>query len=62
MKRLRDFENIAAFFSDREIDELQAAVDVRRAARLERPRRGPATLAPPLRPGPGTPKRKRRAG
>ena len=33
VKRLRDFESIAAFLSGREIDELQAAVDTRREAR-----------------------------
>ncbi len=33
MGRLRDFESINAFFSAREIDELQAAIDARREAR-----------------------------
>ncbi len=36
--RLRDFESIAAFLSEREIDELQAAADARRATRLGRSR------------------------
>lgn len=31
--RLRDFASIAAFFSDREIDELQAGIDALREAR-----------------------------
>ena len=62
VKRLRDFEGIAAFFSEREIDEIQAAADARRAARLGRPWRGPATPAPDGASGPGTPKKGRRAG
>ena len=33
MRRLRDFASIADFFSAREIDELQAAIDARREAR-----------------------------
>jgi hypothetical protein len=45
VKRLRDFESIAAFFSDREIEELQDAVDPRHAARSGRPRQDPATPA-----------------
>ena len=36
MRRLRDFASIADFFSDREIDELQAAIDSRREARAGR--------------------------
>ena len=36
VKRLRDFESIAAYFSEREIDELQAAIDARREARAAR--------------------------
>ncbi len=35
--RLRDFASIAAFFSDREIDDLQAGIDARREARAGRP-------------------------
>ena len=35
--RLRDFASINSFFSDREIDELQAAADARREARAPRP-------------------------
>ena len=37
VRRLRDFESIARFFSDREIEELQAAIDARRQARTVRP-------------------------
>jgi hypothetical protein len=33
MMRLRDFASIAAVLSDREIDELQGAIDERREAR-----------------------------
>ncbi len=33
---MRDFASIDSFFSDREIDELQAAVDARREARAVR--------------------------
>lgn len=33
---MRDFANIRAFFSDQEIDDLQAAVDERLEARLRR--------------------------
>ena len=38
--RLRDFASIADFFTDREIDDLQAAADARREAR--RDVRGPS--------------------
>ena len=41
MKRLRDFESIAAYFSDREIDDLQAVIDARREARAGRDGRRP---------------------
>ena len=39
---MRDFDSINAFFSDREIEVLQAAIDTRREARLggPGPRRG----------------------
>ncbi len=37
VRRLRDFASIAHFFSDREIEELQAAIDARRQARAVRP-------------------------
>ena len=37
VRRLRDFAGIAVFFSDREIDEIQATVDARREARAARP-------------------------
>jgi hypothetical protein len=37
VRRLRDFESIAAFLSDQEIDELQATIDARREARAEDP-------------------------
>jgi hypothetical protein len=37
VRRLRDFDSIAHFFSDREIEELQAAIDARREARAIRP-------------------------
>ncbi len=33
MRRLRDFAGIVAMLSDREIDEMQAAIDARREAR-----------------------------
>ena len=33
---LRDFESIFLFFSDEEIEELQAAIDERRSRRLAR--------------------------
>jgi len=33
VRKLRDFASIVAFLSDREIDELQAAIDARREAR-----------------------------
>jgi hypothetical protein len=36
MRRLRDLKSIAAFFSEREIDELQAGIDARREARAAR--------------------------
>jgi hypothetical protein len=48
--RLRDFASMADFFSDREIDELQAAIDARRessAARSDGPEADEA--------GPGVP-------
>jgi hypothetical protein len=35
VRRLREFKSIAAFFSNREIDKLQAAIDARREARAE---------------------------
>ena len=47
--RLRDFDGINAFFGDREIDELQAAIDARRQARAQCPD-GPEDGA-----GPGAP-------
>ena len=36
VKRLRDFGSLAAFFGEREIDELQASIDARREARAAR--------------------------
>lgn len=36
--RLRDFPSIVAYLSDREIDELEAAIDARRKARTRGPR------------------------
>jgi hypothetical protein len=39
VRRLRDFGSVVADVSDREIDELQAAVDARREARLSCARR-----------------------
>jgi hypothetical protein len=67
-KRLRDFESIAAFFSDREIEELQAAVDARREARAARTER-PDDISPQdgcrgvrVAMGPGIPDGGRRAG
>ena len=33
---MRDFENIAAFLREREIEEMQAAIDARREARAGR--------------------------
>ena len=59
VRRLRDFASIAHFFSDREIDELQAVIDVRHQAQAVRPdeppearpsRRGPMTDEPGLDP------------
>ena len=57
--RLRDFDSIVAYLSDREIDELQAAIDARREARSPRAGLGeakgrPAALPPvdPPRPAP----------
>ncbi len=58
MRRLRDFASIADFFSAREIDELQAAIDVRREARAGRlpDDDPPAALMPPTEPaGPDNP-------
>ncbi len=54
MGRLRDFASIVAFLSDREIDEMQAAIDARRKARAEESEfietnEGPAKPAPSLR-------------
>jgi hypothetical protein len=46
VRRLRDFASIAAFFSEREIEELQAAIDARREARMGR-QGGPAKPAAP---------------
>ncbi len=37
VRRLRDFDSITAFFSDWEIDGLQATIDARREARAGRP-------------------------
>ena len=55
---MRDFENIAAFLSEREIDDLQVAIDARRAARagrddLPRDVRRPTQVD---HPGPGNPR------
>lgn len=47
--RLRDFASIAAFFSDREIDEIQAAIDARRETRARRAE-DPAPPTPGTRP------------
>ena len=51
---MRDFESIAAFFSEREIDGLQAAIDARREARAPeaRPNAGVGCNdpGPPARP------------
>ncbi|CAA9401688.1 MAG: hypothetical protein AVDCRST_MAG01-01-1072 [uncultured Rubrobacteraceae bacterium] len=52
MRRLRDFQSIRDFCSDREIDELQAAVDARREARARRAED----------PGPPAPEPRTRAG
>ena len=49
---LRDFASIAAFFSEREIDELQAAIDARREARM-RHAEDPAPRRPSLGRSPG---------
>ncbi|MDP8901670.1 MAG: hypothetical protein M3N33_11130 [Actinomycetota bacterium] len=62
MKRRRDFASITAFFSDREIDELQAAADARREARAGRgdpSQNGSPTQAGAA--GTGTPEGVRRA-
>ena len=56
VKWLRDFEIIAAFLSEREVDELQAAIDARRETRA--PKARPTDGAecndpgPPARPTP----------
>ncbi|MDP9438608.1 MAG: hypothetical protein M3P49_07675 [Actinomycetota bacterium] len=42
MRRLKDFAAIRDFFSDREIEELQAAVDARREAHEAREEASPA--------------------
>jgi hypothetical protein len=62
VKRLRDFDSINAFFSDREIDDLQAAGDARREARALGPS-GSATPVPPSKkkPRPGRPAKTPRA-
>jgi hypothetical protein len=63
MKRLRNFASITALFSDREIDEMQAAIDARREARAERG--DPAQDVDQTQAGatgPGTPEGGRRAG
>ena len=48
VRRLRDFAGIVAMLSDQEIDEMQAAIDARREARMAPPpvsrREGPPTL------------------
>ena len=59
---MRDLESIATVPSEREIDELQAAADARRAARSGRPRLHPGTPARDGAAGPGTPERGGRAG
>lgn len=51
VRRLRDFDSVARFFSDREIEEIQAAVDARREARAVRSGDPPAA---PVQPEPGT--------
>ena len=38
---MKDFDSITAFFSDREIDELQAKIDARREARAVATGRAP---------------------
>ena len=57
VRRLKDFAAIRDFFGDREIDELQAAVDARRQARAPgvRPTGGAGcnVPGPPARPTPG---------
>jgi uncharacterized protein YjbJ (UPF0337 family) len=54
--RLRDFASIVAFLSDREIDEMQAAIDERRQARAPGARptgaAGCNVPGPPARPTP----------
>ena len=59
---MRDFDSIATVLSEREIDELQAAVDACRAACFGRPRRDPATPARDGAAGPEIPERGGRAG
>lgn len=51
MRRLRDFASIADFFGDREIDELQAAIDARRKAKAGRAVEGCARWEEGLPPG-----------
>ena len=58
---MRDFESIAAFLSEREVNELQAGIDARREDRAGRPIRSPATTDRDGAAGPGTLRRGRRA-
>ena len=63
VRRLRDFEGIAAFLSEREIEEMQAAIDARRedrAARGDTSQDGSPTQAAVA--GSETPEGWRRAG
>jgi hypothetical protein len=46
VRRLRDFAGIVAMLSDREIDEMQAAIDARRQARAGRPDELPEARTP----------------
>ncbi len=55
VRRLRDFAAIREYFSDRETDELQAAIDARREARTgdpapPEPRPGAGAESPPIHP------------
>jgi hypothetical protein len=46
VRRLRNFAGIVAMLSDREIDEMQAAIDARRQARAGRPDELPEARTP----------------
>ena len=55
---MRDFESIAAFLSEREIEEMQAAIDARRKARAGKDGRRPGRASAAGR----APRKGKRAG